>query len=257
MSIVLSKLQNRIGYIRMNRPEKRNALNPELVFELKKAIRNFLDSSECKVMVLEAEGEAFCAGADLEYLIKLQNNSFEENLVDSKNLAELFELIYLSRKPIIASIQGHALAGGCGLASICDISIASSEAKFGYTEVKIGFVPAIVSVFLIKKIGEAACRNLLLTGNLIQAESAMKLGLITDIANPTDLKEKVDQLASQLCEQTSAQSLAYTKQLLAHFQHPNLNEELDFAAQLNAEARSTDDCKKGISAFISKTKITW
>lgn len=257
MSIVISKLQNRIGYIRMNRPEKRNALNPGLVFELKKNIRNFLSASDCKVIVLEAEGEAFCAGADLDYLIQLQNNSFEENLDDSKKLAELFELIYLSPKPIIASVQGHALAGGCGLASICDFSIASSNANFGYTEVKIGFIPAIVSVFLVKKIGEASCRDLLLTGKLISAEQAKEIGLITDIANASNLFERVTQIATDLCEQTSTQSLAYTKQLLAHFQHPHLTEELDFAAKLNAEARTTADCKKGVSAFISKTKIKW
>jgi len=159
MNFITYHCEERIGTITINRPEKRNALNFEIVQELKIALEMAANDADCKVIVLRAEGKAFCAGADLEYIQTLQNNTFEENLQDSGHLRELFQQIYLHEKVIIAQIQGHALAGGCGLASVCDFSFAVPEAKFGYTEVKIGFVPAIVMVFLIRKIGEAKARG--------------------------------------------------------------------------------------------------
>ncbi len=152
---------DRIGYITLNRPDKRNALSFDLVKELKEAFARAEDDAAVKVIVLRANGEAFCAGADLAYLQNLQKFSHVENLADSNHLKELFLQIYILKKVVIAQVQGHALAGGCGLATVCDFSFSVPEAKFGYTEVKIGFIPAIVMVFLIRKIGEGKARHLL------------------------------------------------------------------------------------------------
>jgi len=154
MRLVKYTVEDRVGYISLNRPEKRNALSYEMVTELKQAFNNAEEDESCKVIILQAEGKVFCAGADLAYLQQLQNNTYEENLEDSTHLMELFKQIYTSSKIVIAKVHGHAIAGGCGLATVCDFSFTVPEAKFGYTEVKIGFIPAIVKVFLLRKIGE-------------------------------------------------------------------------------------------------------
>jgi methylglutaconyl-CoA hydratase len=177
MSLVIYHTQDRIGYITLNRPEKRNALSHELVSELKEKFLQAENDKDAKVIVLKANGEAFCAGADLAYLQELQNFSFEQNLADSNHLKELFVQIYKLKKVVIAQVHGHALAGGCGLATICDFVFAVPEAKFGYTEVKIGFIPALVSVFLLKKIGEQKAKYLLLSGDLLLGEELIRFGL--------------------------------------------------------------------------------
>jgi methylglutaconyl-CoA hydratase len=247
----------RIAYLTLNRPDKRNALNVALVAALKEALQGANLDPGVKVIVLRANGKAFCAGADLETLQQLQRNSYEENLADSGQLAELFELMYTLPKPIVAQIQGHALAGGCGLAAICDFSFAVPAAKFGYTEVKIGFVPAIVSAFLVRKIGEGRARELLLSGEIIPAERAQAYGLINYVVEEADLESRVNAFAHQLCTGTSGQSIAATKALLAQLPGLNLSASLQLAAQTNAQARATDDCRRGIGAFLAKEEIQW
>ncbi len=257
MEVLLYQTAERVAYLTLNRPDKRNALNADLVTALKEAFHQANLDPGVKVIVLGANGKAFCAGADLETLQQLQRNSYEENLADSGNLAELFELMYTLPKPIIARIQGHALAGGCGLAAICDFSFAVPAAKFGYTEVKIGFVPAIVSAFLVRKIGEGRARELLLTGDLIPAEKAQGYGLINYVVEEGELENRVDAFAQQLCTGTSGQSIAATKALLAQLPGLNLSASLKLATEANAQARSTDDCRRGIAAFLAKEDILW
>ena len=160
---IQTEVSERIGYITLNRPDKRNALNFVVIRELKDAFAWMEQSSEVKVIVLRGNGKAFCAGADLDYMSKLQEYSYNENLMDSAHLMELFKQIYRLNKIVIAQIEGHALAGGCGLATLADFSFSVPEAKFGYTEVKIGFLPAIVMVFLLRKIGEGKAKQLLLS----------------------------------------------------------------------------------------------
>ena len=152
MKYVKYSVLDRIAFITLDRAEKRNALSYDLVTELKSAFADAENDDAVKVIVLKANGEAFSAGADLEYLQQLQSFSYEQNFNDSNHLKELFLQIYSLKKVVIAQIQGHAIAGGCGLAAVCDFSFATPESKFGYTEVKIGFIPAIVMVFLIRKI---------------------------------------------------------------------------------------------------------
>src|SRR6187402_3023831 len=191
MKYIDYSVKNRKAFIVLNRPEKRNALSHELVAELKEAFQQAENDDKVKVVILKANGEAFCAGADLAYLQQLQNFSHEENLADSNHLKELFLQIYTLKKVVIAQVQGHALAGGCGLATVCDFVFAVPEAKFGYTEVKIGFIPAIVMVFLIRKIGEGKAKELLMTGDLIKAEEAIYYGIVNKIVSKEKLHDHV------------------------------------------------------------------
>jgi methylglutaconyl-CoA hydratase len=257
MKYIQYAVQDRIGVITMNRPEKRNALSHEMVTDLKAAFSKAEQDETVKVIVLKANGEAFCAGADLEYLRQMQGFSYEQNYSDSTHLKELFLQIYTLKKIVVAQIQGHALAGGCGLATVCDFSFAVPEANFGYTEVRIGFIPAIVMVFLIRKIGEAKARALLLSGSLASADEAHHMGLINEVISEENLASEVNTFATQLVVQNSAYSMSVTKQMIARVQSLPLEDALTFAAEMNAKARSSDDCKRGISAFLNKDKISW
>ena len=254
---IKSEKEERIGVITLCRPEKKNALNDQLVAELTEAITQLDADENIKVIILKAEGDVFSAGADLDYLQKLQNFSYEENLADSNKLKELYLKIYSGKKIFISQVEGHAIAGGCGLATICDFCFAVPEAKFGYTEVKIGFIPALVSVFLSRKIKGADVRELLLTGNLIDAARAEEIGLINSVIEKNKINDWVKQFAQSLCEEVSSQSIEATKELLSKIPSMNLNDGLNLAAEMNAKARASDDCKKGIAAFLNKEKLIW
>ncbi len=257
MSLVLYTKKDRIGYITLNRPEKRNALSHELVAELKSTLAQAEADVEVKVVVLKAEGDAFCAGADLAYLQQLQHFSFEENKADSHHLKELFLQIYQLKKVVMAQVQGHALAGGCGLATVCDFVFAVPEAKFGYTEVRIGFIPAMVLVFLIRKIGEQKARHLLLTGDLVQGAAAKEMGLVYALVAKEELENKVNEFALKLVTANSGRSMQITKQMIGEVQSMSLQDALNYAATMNAHARATDDCKNGIAAFLEKREWKW
>jgi len=257
MEYITIDIKDRVGTITLNRPEKRNALNFELVAELKEAFTSLEGDQNVKVIILNANGTAFCAGADLAYLQKLQGYSHEENLMDSNHLKELFVKIYTLKKVVVAQVQGNAIAGGCGLASVCDFAFTVPEAMFGYTEVKIGFIPAIVMVFLLRKIGEGHAKQLLLGGELITADEAYRMGMVNKVVPSDKLEESVRSFVNKLLVENSGQSMASTKQMIAKVQSMPLEDALNYAAELNAHARSREDCKKGIGAFLSKQKITW
>ena len=257
MGLIEYSSKDRIGYITLNRPEKRNALNQEFVNALKDAFAAAAADETVKVIVLRANGEAFCAGADLEYLKKMQLFTFEENQADSRNLMSLFKLVYALPKVVIAQVEGSALAGGSGLVTVCDFAFAVPEAKFGYTEVSIGFVPAIVATFLLRKIGEGKAKELLLTGRLIGAEEAARVGMITKVVDKSVIETEVGSFARQLVNKASAQSLATTKLLIGEMQDHSLNDALEIAARENAKARATEDCKKGIDSFLQKKELKW
>lgn len=257
MKLIEYLVKDRVGIITLNRPEKRNALSHELVSDIMEAFFQAENDEKVKVIILKANGEAFCAGADLTYLRQLQNFSYEENLQDSTHLKELFLKIYALPKIVIAQVQGHALAGGCGLATVCDFAYAVPLAKFGYTEVKIGFIPAIVTVFLLRKIGEAKAKELLLGGELLTADQAVHFGLINKVVPPEKIEDEVWEIAKKLVEGNSGQSMKLTKQMIAKVQSESLTEALKYAAEMNARARGTDDCKRGITAFLNKEKLKW
>lgn len=256
-SLVLYHVEERICEITLNRVDKKNALNPELVNQLKKAIQQANNDNQVKVIVLKANGDCFSAGADLAYLQQLQKNTYEENLADSENLKELFTAINYSGKTVIAQVEGHAIAGGCGLATVCDFVFAVPEAKFGYTEVKLGFVPAIVACFLMQKTSLTIAKKLLLTGDLFSAQEALQYNLITYVTKSDEINQIVMNFALDLCNNSSANSLQKTKMLINEIAYNHLNANLDYAVKLNAEVRQSDDFNKGISAFLDKQKIKW
>lgn len=257
MSIVLYEVKDRIAYITMNRPEKRNALNSEMVLLLKNAFQDAEDSADVKVIILKSSGDNFCAGADLEYLKALQQNTFEENLEDSISLMSLFKLIYELKKVVIAQVQGHAIAGGCGIVSVCDFAFAVPDANFGYSEVKIGFIPAIVMVFLLRKIGEAKAKSLLLSGNFIDSDKAFEYGLIFEIVSEGQLEQTVFDFARKLCRSNSGKSMELIKQMISEIPSMSFEEALQYASRKNAEARASEECKKGIDSFLNKKKLEW
>lgn len=251
------EVENRIATITLNRPEKRNALNPSLI---KALTENFIlaeEDDKVKVVVLKANGGSFSAGADLEYLQQLQNNSFEENVADSNLLKKLFTTIYYLPKIVIAQVEGHAIAGGCGLATICDFVYATPESKFGYTEVKIGFVPAIVSCFLMQKVNETIAKEILLTGKVFSATEALNYNLINFVTNSTEINLTVKEFALSLCRESSGNSLMITKQLIGQTVNPLLEKKLETAVQINARVRESNDFKRGIASFLNKEQINW
>ena len=256
-NLVLYSVEDRIATITINRPEKRNALNPNLITALTDAFIRAEEDEFVKVIVLNANGGTFSAGADLEYLQQLQNNTFEENVADSNNLKRLFTTIYYLPKIVIAQVEGHAIAGGCGLATICDIVFATPESNFGYTEVKIGFVPAIVSCFLMQKVNETIAKEILLTGKTFPAEQALAYKLINFVTNSSEIHLKVKEFALSLCRESSGNSLMITKQLISQTTKHLLEKTLETAVQINARVRESGDFKKGIASFLNKEKINW
>lgn len=250
-------VQDRIARITLDYPEKRNALSPDLIIALTAAFREAQSDDKVKVIILNANGNVFSAGADLAYLKSLQSNTYEENLADSQKLMTLFELIYTLDKIVIAQIEGAAIAGGCGLASICDIIFATPDTTFGYTEVKIGFIPAMVMIFLLRKIGETRAKELLLSGKLIDAPTAQTMGLINYVISRENIANEVTLYARHLCNEASTQALKTTKMMIGKVQTMSLNDALQYAAQQNALTRATDDCKYGINAFLNKEKLVW
>ncbi len=255
---LIYEVGNRTARITLNRPEKRNALDDVMVKELTAAFSQAGKDQSVKVVVLAGTGSAFCAGADLEYLQRLSKFDLEENRADSQQLANLFRVIHELRKPVIAVVNGPALAGGCGLATVCDIVVASEEnAKFGYTEVRIGFIPAVVMIFLLKRVGEGIARELILRGNIISATEAKQVGLINMVVPEHELQSTVDSLCNELAQQNSGTAMGLCKEMLSKLHGMNLMDSLDFAANMNAAARMTPDCKQGIDAFLKKEKPQW
>lgn len=241
----------------INRPDKRNALNAETVSALIVALEDAHEDVGIRVIVLTGAGRVFSAGADLAALQGMQSASYEENLEDSQRLATLFETIRRHPKVVIGRINGHAIAGGAGLAAVCDISVAASGAKLGFTEVRIGFVPAIVSVFLRDKLGDGRLRDLLLRGHLIPAEEAVEVGLISEVVDPETLDERIAELVSEISRETSGEAVAATKTLLSDLSGLSLDEAFAYAAEANARARETDDCRAGIAAFLNREDPPW
>src|SRR5688500_2703605 len=222
-------VEDRVGIITLNRPEKRNALSYDLISELEVAFEKCELDSHVSVIVLKANGDAFCAGADIADLQQLQTFSFEQNLGDSNHLKELFLRIYTLKKVVIAQVQGHALAGGCGLATVCDFVFAVPEAKFGFPEVKIGFIPAIVMIFLLRKIGEAKAKRLLVSGDSFSAEEVFKIGLIHQVVEKTALEKTVMEYAKKLVRTNSSHAMMLTKQMITKLYSMSLEESLAFA----------------------------
>lgn len=241
-----------IATITLNRPDKRNALNPTLISEITHAFTTLGANDAVKAIVLAANGKVFCAGMDLAYLQEISQNSVMQNKADSRRFHDMLYAIYSCPKPVVARVQGAAIAGGCGIASVCDVVVASREkAIFGYSEVKIGFIPAIVSVYLVRRISGTQAQRLLLTAENVSADEAFRLGLTTHVADDTALDAKVLEVAQMLAA-NSTSAIALTKEILSNLSGMSLDAALDYACAMNAIARTTDDFKRGVAGFLQK-----
>lgn len=244
-----------VATITLNRPEKRNAISFELIDDLLRALDEVAKSNAI-VLILTGAGKAFSSGMDLDNLKSLLGRSPEQNLKDSQTMVQLFRSLYEFPKVTIAAVNGAAIAGGTGLALLCDFTLAVPEAKFGYTEVRIGFVPAIVSTFLLRQVGEKQARDLLLTGRIFAADEAVRMGLVSEIVPAEYLMARAHELAALLIENSPA-SLRATKQLLTAHAHEELEIQIESAVRENAAIRSTADFREGISSFLEKRKPVW
>jgi methylglutaconyl-CoA hydratase len=244
-----------VATVTLNRPEKRNAISLLLVDELLAAFDE-VEGSSAQVLILTGAGKAFCAGMDLDELKALLGKTHEENVQDSSRMARIFRRIYDFVLPTIAAVNGAAIAGGTGFATMCDFTLAVPEAKFGYTEVRIGFVPAIVSSMLVWQVGHKIARDLLLTGRLIDATEAHTLGLVNEVVEPSRLMGRAQELASQLME-NSPSSVQATKRLINGFITEQLDQQIAHAVENNARIRTTADFREGITSFFEKRKPRW
>ena len=255
---LLYSTENRIATITLNHPERRNALDDVMIKELTDVLTSVNRNTQSRVVVITGAGSAFCAGMDLDYLQKFSLMGHEENLEDAHNLMKMLQLIYNLRKPVIAMVNGPALGGGCGITAACDFVFAGKEkAKLGVPEVRLGFIPAIILVYLIKRMGEGAAREFTLRGDILDASTAKTKGLVTEVIENDQLKPKVYEFAETLARTTSPASLTLTKDLFNRFNEMNVKDAMEYAANLNALVRKTEDFKKGIDSFLKKEKLEW
>jgi methylglutaconyl-CoA hydratase len=252
---ILTESTNGVKTITLNRPDKRNALSPMLIEELTQALHE-AEVCDCGVVILTGAGSAFCAGLDMEHLESMNARTPTEHRRDSENLALALRTLYDFPKPVIAAVNGPAIAGGMALATIPDFTLATPEAKFGYTEVRVGFVPAIVASFLLRQVGELRTRELLLSGKILKAQEAMHMGLVTQLVDHDDLLPTARALAQTLLL-NSPQAMQAVKRLLSKHAKRRLDEELEDAIEANAQQRSTEDFKEGVLAFKERRRADW
>lgn len=251
MSELLIANEESICYITLNRPEKRNALNNSLINALKEALREADQDEDLRAIILRGAGKDFCSGADLAAMQKIASASYEENLEDAKSLAELFALIRKVKIPVIAAVHGRALAGGCGLATACDLVLATESARFGYPEVKIGFVPAIVMAILRRNLSEKRSFELATQGFEFSALEAERIGLVNRIFDDFNFAAEVKTYVS-IYAKVSRSAVILSKKLLYQMDGMTFDAALEAGAEVNAAARITEDCKKGIASFLEK-----
>ena len=254
-STLLLHIAGDIASITLNRPDKRNAISAAMISELQSALDE-IEKSHARVAIITGAGKAFSAGMDLDMLSAIAQQSPAENQEDSRRMAKMFRRIWSFPRPLIAAVNGAALAGGCGIATLCDFTLAAPEAKFGYTEVKIGFLPAIVSVFLMRQIGEKRTRDLLLTGRIIEPPEAKEMGLINEIVPAERLLCRAKELADVLVA-ASPGSLSRAKRLMTSAAASSVDADLDRAVLENARIRCTPDFKEGLASFLEKRKPVW
>lgn len=250
---LLYKITDGCAEIVLNRPEKMNSLDEELILNLTDILNDFSSNDEINVIVITGAGGNFCSGLYLDYLQKISQYDILQNKEDSRKFKNLLLSIYNAPKPVIAKVSGYCFAGGCGIASACDIIIADQTAKFAYTEVKIGFIPAIVMLFLLKRINESHAKDLLLSARIFNADEAYRIGLINYFVDSAEIDNKVNELCIQF-KKNSSSSLKLTKEMFSNISGMDFEKALEYACDLNAITRMTPDCKKGISDFLNKNK---
>jgi methylglutaconyl-CoA hydratase len=248
--------KDRVARVALNRPEVRNAFNEVMIEELIEVIDKVEKDKSIRVMVLTGKGKAFCAGADLNWMKKMKGFTYDENYADALALAELMYKLYNLPKPTIARVNGASIGGSNGLVAACDIAIASHRAEFSLSEVKIGLVPACIGPYLLRRIGEKACRELFLTGERISADQARDIGLVNEVATHVNLDRRVDEKVANLLT-SGPHALAVSKDLLSKISSMSLSEAKEYTARVIAELRSGDEAQEGMAAFLEKRKPEW
>lgn len=249
--VVLYSVDGALARITLNRPEKRNALNDAVISGIKEGLKKAGSDQRVRAIVISGAGQDFCSGADLSALQKIAGASVAENSEDARSLLELFLLIRQLPAPVIAAVTGRALAGGCGLASACDLVLASTSARFGYPEVKIGFVPAMVMAILRRNVSEKRAFELITRGEEISAQQATEFGLVNQVFSDETFQAGVDAYAKRF-EKLSRQAIALTKGLLYQIDGLAFSEALETGADVNVIARMTEECQQGIAKFLKK-----
>ncbi len=248
---VLYSVEGHVARITLNRPDKRNALNDAVISGIKGSLHDADRDERVRVVVISGAGKDFCSGADLSALQKIADASVKENQDDARSLMELFLMLRGLAVPVVAAVQGRALAGGCGLATACDLVLASSSARFGYPEVKIGFVPAMVMAILRRNVSEKNAFGLITRGEQISAAEAKRIGLVNEIFSEDTFSADVDEYLKGFNE-TSRSAVTLTKKLLYEIDGLDFNAALDTGVDVNVIARMTEDCKQGIAKFLKK-----
>jgi methylglutaconyl-CoA hydratase len=248
---VIYAVEGTVALLTLNRPEKRNALNDALINHLKEFLRKADANEAVRVVVITGAGADFCSGADLAALQKISESSVTENLEDAQSLMELFALIRRVRVPVVAAVRGRALAGGCGLATACDLVLATRSARFGYPEVKIGFVPAMVMAILRRNVSEKRAFELITRGAEISADEAERVGLVNQVFDDEQFEIEVENYVAGF-ERVSRSAVMLSKRLLYHMDGMTFDAALQAGVDVNAIARMTEDCQQGIARFLKK-----
>lgn len=256
METIVYTIDKLVARVTFNRPEVHNAFNDKMIEELTHVFKDIHGREDVRVVVLTGEGKSFSAGADINWMRKVKDYSFEENLQNSLKLADLFYFIYSLPKPTIARVNGAAIGGGTGLVAVCDIAIASSVAKFSFSEVKLGLVPACISPYVIRKCGEGRTREFFLTGERLSAEKALSAGLVNQVVQPEKLDEAVEDLVSQLLS-SGPQAIGVCKELLENVPSLNFEEGKEYTARVLSGLRISDEGQEGTKAFLEKRKPRW
>src|SRR6266581_3271530 len=254
-STLILGISGAVATITLNRPDKRNAMSAAMIAELQTALDE-IEKSHVRVGILTGAGKAFCAGMDLEMLAAIAHQTPAENQEDSRRMAKMFRRIWSFPRPLIAAVNGPALAGGCGIATLCDFTLAAPEAKFGYTEARVGFMPALVSMFLEKQVGEKLARDLFLTGRIVDAAEAEAIGLVARIVPAERLMDAARELAATLIANSPGSILA-TKRLLVRASEAEIDRRIELAVAESVAIRSTPDFREGLVAFLEKREPRW
>lgn len=255
---IIFEVADRIATLTLSKPERRNSLDDLTIKELTEAFTSANRNPNVRALIITGAGSAFCAGMNLDYLKTFTEKSHDENLEDARNLMKMYQVLHSMKKPTIAVVNGPALGGGCGLAVTCDfVFAAKNKAKFGVPEVRIGFLPAIILVYLIKRMGEGKAREMIIRGDIYDSQTAASLGLVTEVIEDESLSDKSTEFVKKLINDSCSSSINLTKELFTRYHEMNEKELMEYAANLNALIRKTDDFKRGLDSFLNKEKLKW
>lgn len=253
---ILYDIENKVAKVTFNRPDVHNAFNDIMIKELSEVFDCIAENNDVRVVILTGKGKSFCAGADLNWMRRVKDYSYEDNLKGSLKLADMFYKIYASPKPTIAQVNGVAIGGGTGFVAVCDIVIAADQAKFSFSEVKIGLIPACISPYVMKKCGEGKCREFFLTGERLTAERAHAAGLINMVVSHGELDDVVGELVKRLLS-SGPEAITKCKELLRNVAQMPFDEARKYTAEVIAKLRISNEGQEGMAAFFDKRKPKW